>query len=105
MRVGDLQMQEPQPLAPGLLVFSPETRTPGREKANPGSVEGAGEEARESTEGRHGGVRCGSYSPGDGLTDDGKRKDADDAEGAKNRHDVRKRDAFGHGDVGDGNVE
>jgi hypothetical protein len=41
-------------------------------------------------EGGDGGVGCGGYFPGDGLTDDGERKDADDAKGAKNRDDVRK---------------
>src|SRR6266849_5601096 len=71
----------------------------------PGSAEGPGKKAGDSAEGGDGGVGCGGYFPGDGLADDGKRKDADDAEGAKNGHDVRKRDTFGPGNVGDGDVE
>ena len=59
----------------------------------------------EGAEGGDGGVGCGRYFPGDGLANDGKREDADDAEGAKYGHDVRKRDTLGHGNVGDGDVE
>ena len=70
-----------------------------------GSAEDAGKKAGEGAEGGDGGVGCCGYFPGNGLADDGKRKDADDAEGAKNRYDIRKGDTFGHGDVGDGNVE
>src|SRR5260370_38135011 len=65
----------------------------------------AGKEARVGAGGGCGGVGGGRYFPGDGLADDGKREDADDAEGAKYGHDVRKRDTFGHGNVGDGDVE
>ena len=61
--------------------------------------------AGESAGGRDGGIGCGGYFPGDGLAYEGKGKDADDAEGAKDRDDVRKRDTFGHGNVGDGDVE
>src|SRR5713226_6091341 len=63
------------------------------------------EKASESAEGRDGSIGCGGHFPGHGLANDGKRKDADDAEGAKNRYDVGKRDTFGHGNVGDGDVE
>jgi len=64
-----------------------------------------GKKAGESAGGRDGGIGCGGYFPGDGLAYNGKGKDADDAEGAKDRDDVRKRDTFGHGNVGDGDVE
>jgi hypothetical protein len=72
---------------------------------NSESEEDACEKAGHGAQGYDRGVGCGSYFPGDGFADDGKREDANNAYGAEDCYDVGKRDAFGHGDVGDGNVE
>src|ERR1700690_3906446 len=69
------------------------------------SDEGAGYKAGYGAEGGHGGVRGGGDFPRERFADDGEREDADDAESAKNRDHVGKRDAVGHGDVSDGNVQ
>ena len=69
------------------------------------SREGASKKASNRAEGRDSGVGCGSNLPGDSFADDGKREDADDAEGAEDGYYVRERNAFGHCDVGDGNVK